>query len=200
VPTDWQCAKKEDHLASQSETKMDTEMNSSGIMVGNEHRMPEARAANSLPARKGPRPKTVIGPLHIQCNEHGDPKYLKQLVDDVLTWPYIESTPLLVRPPDTIPIRLEEKATTSNSLAFISTREFARVLLGVPTICMALPLECAHRAIVRGWAEPHYLRSFGLMPAGAVLVYTPKNREELAVCYSLFAEAYLFACKFGKEH
>ena len=32
---------------------------------------------------------------------------------------------------------------------------------------------------VRGWAEPHYLRSFGLMPAGAVLVYTPKNREEL---------------------
>jgi hypothetical protein len=37
------------------------------------------------------------------------------------------------------------------------------------------------------------------MPPGAVLVYTPKNPEELAVCYSLFAEAYHFACKFGKE-
>jgi hypothetical protein len=31
----------------------------------------------------------------------------------------------------------------------------------------------AHWAIVRGWAESHYLRSFGLMPAGAVLVYRP---------------------------
>jgi hypothetical protein len=37
------------------------------------------------------------------------------------------------------------------------------------------------------------------MPAGAVLVYTPKNREELAVCYSFFLEAYHLACKFGKE-
>jgi hypothetical protein len=159
----------------------------------------EPLASNALPARKGSRPKTIVGPLHIQCNGYGDPKYLNQLVDDVLTWPHIESTPTFVSPPDTIPIRLEEIATTSDSSAFISAREFARVLLGAPTIYLALPLVSAHWAIVRGWAEPHYLRSFGLMPAGAVLVYTPKDREELAVCYSLFAEAYHFACKFGKE-
>jgi hypothetical protein len=168
-------------------------------MLRNEHRIPEAIASNALPARKGSRPKTIIGPLHIQCDGHGDPKYLKQLVTDVLTWPYIESTPSLVRLPDTIPLRLEEKATTSDPSAFISAREFARVLLGAPTICMALPLECAHWAIVRGWAEPHYLRSFGLMPPGAVLVYTPKNREELEVCYSFFAAAYHSACRFDKE-
>jgi len=35
------------------------------------------------------------------------------------------------------------------------------------------------------------------MPAGTVIVYTPKNREELAVCYSLFSESYHFACKFA---
>ena len=159
----------------------------------------EPLASNALPARKGSRPKTIVGPLHIQCNGYGDPKYLNQLVDDVLTWPHVEPTATFVSPPDTIPIRLEEIATSSDSSAFISAREFARVLLGAPTIYLALPLVSAHWAIVRGWAEPHYLRSFGLMPAGAVLVYTPKDREELAVCYSLFAEAYHFACKFGKE-
>jgi hypothetical protein len=53
---------------------------------------------------------------------------------------------------------------------------------------------CARWAIVKGWAEPHYLQSFGLMPPGAVLVYTPKNREDLAVCYALFSESYHFAC------
>ncbi|MBV8212015.1 MAG: hypothetical protein JOZ08_02170 [Verrucomicrobia bacterium] len=28
------------------------------------------------------------------------------------------------------------------------------------------------------------------MPAGAVVVYTPKDREELSVCYALFHAAY----------
>src|SRR6201987_2860877 len=66
----------------------------------------------------------------------------------------------------------------------------ARVLLVAPTIYLALPLECAHWAIVRGWAEPHYLGSFGLVPAGVVVIYTPKDREELSACYALFHAAY----------
>src|ERR1700738_2933985 len=170
-------------------------MNNLGIMPKSKNRAVRSFASNALPVRKGARPKTIIGPLHIQCNGHGDPKYLKQLVDDVLTWPHIEYTPPMASPPDTIFIRLEEMATSSDSSAFISAREFARVLLGAATIYLALPLASARRAIVRGWAETHYLQSFGLMPAGAVLVYAPTNREELAVCYSLFAEAYRFACK-----
>jgi hypothetical protein len=106
-------------------------------------------ASNAIPVRKGARPKTLIGPLHIQCNGHGDPKYLKRLVDDVLTWPHIEPRPSVDSPPDTIPIRIEEMATSSDSSAFISDREFARVLLGAATIYLALPLASAHRAIVR---------------------------------------------------
>lgn len=157
-----------------------------------------AFASNALPVRKGSRPTTIVGPLHIQCNGHGDQKYLNQLVENVLSWPHIQTPASFVSPPGIISIQLEERAVTSDSSAFISDREFARVLLGAPTIYLALPLVSAHWAIVRGWTEPHYLRSFGLMPAGAVLVYTPKDRDELAVCYSLFSEAYQFACKFSK--
>jgi hypothetical protein len=72
---------------------------------------------------------------------------------------------------------------TDEPSAFLSAREFGRVLLAVPTIYLALPLVCAHWAIVRGWAEPHYLASFGLMPAGAVVVYTPRDERELEVCF-----------------
>jgi hypothetical protein len=43
-----------------------------------------------LPARKGQRPQTIRGPLHIQCNGHGDLKYVNQLVDQVITWPHVE--------------------------------------------------------------------------------------------------------------
>src|SRR5882757_10974063 len=105
--------------------------------------------SHELPARRGRRPKTIRGPLHIQCNQHGDLKYLNQLVDEVLTWPYIESAEPSVSRSNTIPIRLTEIAASSDPSAFITDREFGRVFLGVPTIFLVLPLLCAHRAIVR---------------------------------------------------
>jgi hypothetical protein len=151
--------------------------------------------SHGLPPRRGRRPKTIRGPLHIQCNGHGDLKYLNQLVDEVLTWPYVESAQPFISRSSTIPIRLTEMAASSDHSAFIADREFARVLLGVPTIYLVLPLLCAHLAIVRGWAEPHYLGSQGLMPAGTVVVYTPKDVEELAVCAVLFSESYYLGRK-----
>jgi hypothetical protein len=152
-------------------------------------------ACDGLPVRRGAGPETIIGPLHVQCNGHGDPKYLNQLLNDVLSWPHIEPTATSANHLAKVSIRLKEIAATGDSSAFINGTEFGRVLLASPTIILALPLVCAHWAIVKGWAEPHYLQSFGLMPAGTVIVYTPKNRVELEVCYSLFFESYHFACK-----
>ena len=149
-----------------------------------------------LPHRTGPRPETLCGPLHIQCAGHGDPKLLEQLVSDVLSWPHIEARPAS---PDIIPIRLEQGAASEESESFLSAREFARVMFGAPTIYLALPLIWAHWAIVRGWAELHYLGSFGFLPAGTVVVYTPKDRRELSVCYSLFRSAYVSACKPNRQ-
>jgi hypothetical protein len=156
-------------------------------------------ASAALPVRNGVRPKTIIGPLHVQCDRHGDPKYLKQLLNDILSWPHIEPTPTSPNHLDKVSMRLQETAATNDSSAFITGTEFARVLLAAPTIILVLPLVCAHWAIVKGWAEPHYLHSFGLMPAGTVIVYTPRNRDELEVCYSLFFESYYFASKFVRE-
>jgi hypothetical protein len=152
-------------------------------------------AWDGLPMRKGGRPKTIIGSLHVQCNGHGDPKYLNQLVNDVLSWPHMEPTPTSSNHRDKVSIRLKEIAATDDSSAFINGTEFGRMLLASPTIILVLPLVCAHWAIVKGWAEPHYLQSFGLVPAGTVIVYTPRNIVELKVCYCLFFESYHFACK-----
>jgi len=123
-------------------------------------------ASEALPVRKGARPKTIIGPLHVQCNGHGDPKYLNQLLSDVLSWPHIEPATTSANHLDKVSIRLKEIAVTEDSSVFINGTEFGRVLLASPTIILALPLVCAHWAMVKGWAEPHYLQSFGLMPAG----------------------------------
>jgi hypothetical protein len=161
------------------------------VMLENQEDIkPDPRTLRDLPARRGSRPKTLRGPLHIQCSGHGDRKYIDELVRDVLTWPHVEALADSIDPPTAIPFRFQENAATLDSAPFITAREFARVLLGAPTIYLALPLECAHWAIVRGWAEPHYLGSFGLVPAGVVVIYTPKDREELSACYALFHAAY----------
>ena len=152
-----------------------------------------------LPKRNGARPETIVGPLHLQYSGHGDPNYLHQLIKDVLAWPHIDVGSLSNEPASVVCFRLEQSAISNESSAFLSPREFARVHLSAPTIILALPLIWAHWAIVGGWAEPHYLHSFGLMPAGAVIVYTPKDAAELAICYLLFSKAYHFASKPAAE-
>jgi hypothetical protein len=101
-------------------------------------------ASRGLPVRKGARPRTISGALHVQCSGHGDPKYLKQLLNDILSWPYVEPTTTSANQLDRVPIRLQGIAATDVSSAFISGREFARVLLAAPMIILVLPLVCAH--------------------------------------------------------
>jgi hypothetical protein len=125
--------------------------------------------SDALPLRKGIRPNMICEPAHIQCDGRGNPKYLYELVNEVRGWPHVQSHRLFADDPDTFSFRLEEVAIAADSSAFIRDREFARVLIATPTIYLALPLVCAHWAIVRRWAEPHYLSSHGVMPPGVVL-------------------------------
>ena len=92
-----------------------------------------------LPGEKGRKAKDDIGPLHIQCNQQGERKYLNQLVHDVLSWPYIEPTPKSLNHRERVSIRLQATAATNDYSAFIRDTEFAEVLLGAPTIVMVLP-------------------------------------------------------------
>jgi hypothetical protein len=65
--------------------------------------------------------RSIRGPLHIQCNGYGDSGDIKQLVDQVPTWPHIEPSSTSVSPPDTIRIRLADIATDKPS-AFLTPR------------------------------------------------------------------------------
>jgi hypothetical protein len=145
---------------------------------------------DTIPVRNGTRPTTICGPLHIQCGGSGGDKYLRELITDVLGWPRVECTPPMVRSPDLISIYLKPAERASASSSTTGVRRFAQVYLRAPTIVLSLPLVAAHWAIVRGWAEPHYLASHGLMPAGTVLLYVPTDEIERKVCRFHFSRAY----------
>jgi hypothetical protein len=144
----------------------------------------------SLPNRRGKRPVTIRGPLHVQCGDYGDDIALRRLVDEVITWPNVDAGPLPVGSADLVSLQVGEEVATGDPSVFITGREFGRVLFGAPTIYLALPLGCAHWAIIRGWAEPHFSSSFGLVPPGVMVVYTPRDEHEVAVCRSLFWVSY----------
>jgi hypothetical protein len=152
---------------------------------------PERRQGLSIAARKGTRPTTIRGPLHIQCDGSEDTKYFRRLISEVLTWPQIESTPPFVSSPDLISIHLKQEQGANSSLT--TGKEFAKVYLEASTVYLTLPLVTAHWSILRGWAEPHYLASQGLMAAGTVLLYTPRDASELAVGRLHFYRAYEYA-------
>jgi hypothetical protein len=147
----------------------------------------------SLPNRRGKRPVTIRGPLHVQCGDYGDDIALRHLVDEVIAWPDIEAGPLPVGSAGLVSLQVGEDVATGDPSVFITGREFGRVLFAAPTIYLALPLSCAHWAIIRGWAEPHFSSSFGLVPPGVMVVYTPRDEHELAVCRSLFWVSYNFS-------
>ena len=132
----------------------------------------------------------IFRPLDLISTESSSEK----AVAAVLSWPHVDNSLPNDNSSTTIPLRLEEVAAVYNFAAFISPREFGRVLIGAPTIYLALPLVCAHWAIVRGWAEPHYLSSHGLMPPGALVAYTPRDQHELSICYSLETNCDLILC------
>jgi len=138
-------AKNKDEKQRMNRTYKAAQVTQAGNLEG-EGGSPTTRlsACDGLPVRNGGRPKTIIGSLHVQCNGHGDPKYLNQLLNDVLSWPHIESTPTSSNYLDKVSIRLQEIAATADSSAFINGTEFARVLLASPTIILALPLVCSH--------------------------------------------------------
>jgi hypothetical protein len=153
------------------------------------------RISPSLSNRRGKRPITIRGPLHLQCSDHGDDKALRRLVEEVIAWPDIEAGPLPVGSADLVSLGVAKGVATGDASVFISGREFGRVLFGAPTIYLTLPLSCAHWALIRGWAEPHFSSSFGLVPPGVMVIYTPRDEHEVAVCRSLFWVSYNFSLR-----
>src|SRR5690348_7100104 len=128
----------------------------------------------TFPLRRGLRPTTIHGPLHVQVDGHGDDALLRELIEEVAAWPGVEAWPSPIGSSDLVSRRLDTALAGGLEPVFITDREFGRVLFGAPTIYLALPLNCAHWALVRGWAEPHFSSSLGLMPPGVMVIYTPR--------------------------
>jgi hypothetical protein len=134
------------------------------------------------------------GPKHLQCSDQGSAVCTDRLIREASSWPHVDYTASAADGLQGSSFYVNENVMTSDPSAYISPREFGRLLRTGPTVYLAMRLADAHWAIVRGWAEPHYLARMGMIPAGVMVVYTPRDEGELRVCLALFRASYRFAC------
>ncbi len=61
------------------------------------------------------------------------------------------------------------------------------------SIYIVLPPDVARAAVEAGWAEVHPATRIVGIPENRVMIYGPRDQEELAVVFNLLVEAYRYA-------
>jgi len=69
----------------------------------------------SLVNRRGTRPTTIRGPLHLQCGENHDDRELRHLVKEVIAWPHVEGGPLPIGSANLVSLRFSMSKTGRKS-------------------------------------------------------------------------------------
>ena len=157
--------------------------------------MTPAGQAGALPARAGAPPSTTPTNPHMQLDQQPDndgPRArLLSLLDDL---PHVVWIHSLISVPGAQALALPPGDAGGPPEAFMVSTEFAH-LHPAPdhSLHMVLPPEVAEAALQAGWAEQHPIARRGLITAGAVMVYAPRDNHEAEVVAALVRASHAYA-------
>ncbi len=148
-----------------------------------------------LPPRRGERPHTTPSNPHTQLDQQPvDATIRATLARRVFAWPDVEERPTRISVPGARALWLRDDVRPGPTEAFMMEHEFAHLHPGPDqSLHACLPLDLAQDAIAAGWAELHPVAVRGLIPRTAVLLYAPRDLEELEIVYELLRASYHFA-------
>jgi hypothetical protein len=149
----------------------------------------------SLPRRAGDRPRTTPTNPHTQLDQQPPaPELVAELARRAFALPGVVEEPSRISVPGARALTLAAGEPAGPPEAFLIGREFAH-LHPAPdhSLHAMLPPEAAAEAIEAGWAELHPVALMGLIPMTAVMLYAPRDEEELGVIESLVRASHAFA-------
>ena len=150
---------------------------------------------SQLPRRAGDRPRTTPTNPHTQLDQQpADPSLTEELARRVFSLPGVIEQPSGISVPGARALTLAAGEPVGPPEAFLIDREFAH-LHPAPdhSLHAMLPLELAREAIDAGWAEPHPVARRGLIPPTAVMLYAPRDPDEVDVIETLVRASHAFA-------
>lgn len=155
----------------------------------------------SLPKRAGRKPTTSQGMPHQQIDQQpDDDRFRDDLALRVFSLPDVVEDRSGVSVPGARALLLDAAAAGGAADAFMVGREFAH-LHPKPdqSLHLVLPREVAATAIDAGWAEPHPLAARMHGASVAVMVFAPRNDDEVDVVARLVEISYRNARGGGEQ-
>jgi hypothetical protein len=147
-----------------------------------------------LPERSGPRPRTTPTNPHTQLEQNPVGEVVEELARRVFALPGVQERPSAISVPGARALWLSEDVPAGPQEAFMIGREFAHIHpMPDGSMHAALPLEVAQEAIRKGWAEQHPVARMGRIPPNVVMIYAPRDAEEIEVVAGFVAEAHRYA-------
>ena len=147
-----------------------------------------------LPERAGQRPGTTPTNPHTQLDQNPEEVLVRELAQKVFALSDVEERPSAISVPGAQALWLRDEVPAGPQEAFMIGREFAHIHpLPDGSLHAALPPELAEEAIEKGWAEQHPVARMGYIPPNVVMIYAPRNAEEIEIVAGLVTESYRYA-------
>jgi hypothetical protein len=148
----------------------------------------------ALPERVGSRPRITPTNPHTQLEQNPDNSIVEELARRVFALPDVKERPSEISVPGPRALWLREEVPAGPREAFMIGREFAHIHpMPDGSLHAALPPEIAEEAIEKGWAEQHPVARMGYIPQNVVMIYAPRDEEEVYVVTSLVVGSYRYA-------
>lgn len=157
--------------------------------------MDQTLSMESLPKRAGNRPATTNTNPHTQLNQQpDDTSHVKELMNWAFMLANIERQPSAISVPGAVAMCMEPDHACDGCNAFMAGTEFAHFHPHPDySLHLALPEKDAEHVIAGGWGEWHPLIKRGYLPPNIIMMYAPRNPEELEVAKSILKQSYDFA-------
>jgi hypothetical protein len=151
--------------------------------------------SSSLPPRVGARPRTTPTNPHTQLDQQPtDSRLVEELARRAFALPGVVEEPSGISVPGARALVLATSEPAGPPEAFLIGREFAHIHPDPDhSLHAMLPTETVTEAVAAGWAEPHPVALRGLIPSTAVMLYAPRDDEELDVIERLVGASHAFA-------
>ncbi|CZF82626.1 hypothetical protein GCE9029_03344 [Grimontia celer] len=150
----------------------------------------------TLPKRSGEKPETSRRLPHSQLTQHGPDDVIDKLHEWAFSLPHVDNQHSGISVPGARAMVLHESCDC-NQEAFMVGREFAHIHPHPDngSLHVKLPADEAKEVVDKGWGEDHYLVTLGHYPPGLIMVFSPRDDDELEVVKTIVSRSYLFANK-----
>ena len=156
----------------------------------------------ALPHRPGDRPKTSPEIPHQQLSQNAPSWLQEELWNRMSALDGVQQGRSNVSLPDTRALHLDPRLAQGPREAFMD-RTLGSNLAGTEfahlhgpadgSLHLMLPVSVARDAIESGWSELHPMARRGAAPQTLVMLYGPRDREELEMVWRLVQASYAFA-------